>query len=135
MISLHHNKEVYLIDISSSTSKTKAVSNEAQYPDYMEVLQNCTKENKITLERYIQASKTRNNNADIECVDACMFKIYKILNPDGTIDLQKAIEHLVTNRPGVQRDVMQKNIELCSMKKEDNECHTARNLMNCALGH
>jgi hypothetical protein len=50
----------------------------------MDVLRNCSTENGITIETYIQSSRARNTDAaftKIKCVDACMFKIYKIVSP------------------------------------------------------
>ena len=50
----------------------------------MDVLTNCTIQNGITVEKYAHA--TKDNNTDgvydkTKCVDACMFKVHKIVSP------------------------------------------------------
>lgn len=42
------------------------------------------------------------------------------MKPTGRIDLKKALEHLLTGEPGIQRDIMKSNIEYCSKKSKWN---------------
>nr|QGW50313.1 odorant-binding protein 18 [Chouioia cunea] len=114
-----------------------ALSNEQRYDNYIAVLKNCLKELGLSEEVYAYASVINNTDGAYDkakCADLCMFKALKIMKPDGHIDLEKALEHLLSGEPGVQRDIMKTNIETCSKKKEDNDCDTAHNMMTCAVG-
>ncbi|OXU16757.1 hypothetical protein TSAR_014502 [Trichomalopsis sarcophagae] len=120
--------------IHNSATKT----NEERFWDYVDVLKDCAKENGISIESYAYASKKNNTDGIYEkskCVEACMFKSHKIMRPDGTIDMEKAIEHLLTGNPGEKRDLMKKNIEACEIPNGDNECEVAHTMVKCALGY
>ncbi|XP_058797591.1 uncharacterized protein LOC131667867 isoform X2 [Phymastichus coffea] len=125
---------VFILGITAIVS---ALSNEQRYDSYVAVLKNCLKEHGLTEEIYAYASATNNTDGAYDkakCADLCMFKSLKIIKSDGYIDLEKALEHLLSGEPGVQRDIMRTNIEKCSKKKEDNDCDTAHNMMMCAVG-
>ncbi|XP_016845237.1 uncharacterized protein LOC100116477 isoform X2 [Nasonia vitripennis] len=132
--------------IHNSATKT----NVERFWDYVDVLKDCAKENGISIESYAYASKKNNTDGIYEkskCVEACMFKSHKItcrailmkrisqMRPDGTIDMEKAIEHLLTGNPGEKRDLMKKNIESCEIPNGDNECEVAHTMVKCALGY
>nr|QDJ95955.1 odorant-binding protein 12 [Encarsia formosa] len=102
---------------------------------YYGTLVNCSNEHNITVENYLWASEKNNTNGSFEqskCVDACMLRALEILKTDGTINLEKAFEHLLTSRPDIKHETLRENIESCNPKGQD-ECEIAYKMMVCAF--
>uniref|UniRef100_A0ABD2XA77 Uncharacterized protein n=1 Tax=Trichogramma kaykai TaxID=54128 RepID=A0ABD2XA77_9HYME len=103
---------------------------------YHGLLNNCSRAQNISVEQYIYASARNNTNGVWElakCVDECMLKTLSVMKPDGKVDMDLAMEHLLWGEPGLQRNATKSAIENCHITGLD-DCNAAHNLMVCALG-
>ncbi|XP_014222041.1 uncharacterized protein LOC106649250 isoform X3 [Trichogramma pretiosum] len=83
---------------------------------YHGLLNNCSRAQNITVEQYIYASARNNTNGVWElakCVDECMLKTLSVMKPDGKVDMDLAMEHLLWGEPGLQRNTTKSAIENC----------------------
>ncbi|XP_023247020.1 general odorant-binding protein 56a-like, partial [Copidosoma floridanum] len=110
--------------------------NEERRRLYLEVIANCTKEVGITFEDYALSfinNDTKGIYEKVKCVNACMFKAHGIMRPNGTINAEKAVEHLLSSKLGVDVHVLHDIIIECSEGKGENDCDTAQKLMDCVI--